>query len=88
MSDRMTGIPFNGLLELMAGEYRRSASIFGIPAGKFYRKKNGRSFRIFSERCDTPVGPAAGPHTQLTQNIICSYLTGNVGISLTFLRSA
>lgn len=26
---------------------------------------------------ETPCGPAAGPHTQLAQNIIAAYLTGS-----------
>jgi len=76
MSDRMKGIPFARLLELITGEYKRDASIFGIPQSAFYRKKNNSSFRMFGERCDTPVGPAAGPHTQLCQNIISAFLCG------------
>ncbi|WP_250909195.1 DUF418 domain-containing protein, partial [Escherichia coli] len=30
----------------------------------------------------TPVGPAAGPHTQLAQNIVTSWLTGGRFIEL------
>ena len=26
---------------------------------------------------ETPCGPAAGPHTQLAQNIVAAYLTGS-----------
>lgn len=31
---------------------------------------------IFGERLETPVGPAAGPHTQMAQNIIAAYFAG------------
>ena len=31
---------------------------------------------IFTRNLETPVGPAAGPHTQLAQNIIASYYAG------------
>ena len=31
---------------------------------------------VFGETCETPIGPAAGPHTQLAQNIVVSWLTG------------
>ena len=35
-----------------------------------------RSLPIFGERIETPFGPAAGPNTQLAQNIIAGYLGG------------
>jgi putative selenate reductase len=31
----------------------------------------------FSRRASTPVGPAAGPHTQLAQNIVLAWLAGS-----------
>ena len=36
---------------------------------------------IFTRNLETPVGPAAGPHTQLAQNIIASYYAGAVSLS-------
>ena len=35
-----------------------------------------KTIKIFGESCDTPLGPAAGPHTQLAQNIVSAYLAG------------
>ena len=32
---------------------------------------------IFGRPLETPVGPAAGPHTQLAQNIVAAYYTGS-----------
>jgi len=76
MSDRMNPISFRKLLEWIIGEYRLHNSIFGIPESHFFKKKNQKSIRIFNENCDTPIGPAAGPHTQMAQNIISAYLVG------------
>jgi putative selenate reductase len=36
----------------------------------------------FSRRAATPVGPAAGPHTQLAQNIVLAWLAGSRIIEL------
>ena len=76
MSDRMTPIPFPQLLNWIFSEYDRSQSIFGIPSVKFFHSTSQRPRKIFSEAIETPLGPAAGPHTQLAQNIVVSYLSG------------
>ncbi|MEL4013671.1 putative selenate reductase subunit YgfK [Dryocola clanedunensis] len=82
MSDIMRPIPFGELLHRMFAEYETNRSIFGIPETEFYLRDPGRQLTIFGETCDTPVGPAAGPHTQLAQNIITSWLTGGSFIEL------
>jgi len=76
MSDVMRPIPFTAMLNWMAGEYITERSIFGIPESCFFVNRGGKSIRIFDETCDTPVGPAAGPHTQLAQNIVSAYIAG------------
>jgi len=76
MSDIMRPVPFKQLLHWITEEYQMQKTIFGIPESQFFRKENQNNFRIFSETCDTPVGPAAGPHTQLAQNIVTAYLVG------------
>ena len=76
MSDVMRPIPFEQLVQRMFGEYRKQGSIFGIPRAQFFRKKSTRTLKSFGESCDAPLGPAAGPHTQLAQNIVCAYLAG------------
>ncbi len=32
---------------------------------------------IFQEKIESPFGPAAGPHTQLAQNLIAAYAGGS-----------
>ncbi len=75
MSDKMRPIPFQELIRRMFTEYRNHGSIFGIHRENFY-KGGKNSVKIFGQTCATPLGPAAGPHTQLAQNIVSSYLTG------------
>ena len=76
MSDRMTPIPFPQFINWIFSEYERTNAIFGIPSVKFFHSKSQSPLNIFSEAIETPLGPAAGPHTQLAQNIVVSYLTG------------
>ncbi|GAA3887900.1 putative selenate reductase subunit YgfK [Gibbsiella dentisursi] len=82
MADVMRPIPFEQLLKRMFSEYQQHRSIFGIPESQFYRRNPTRQMGVFGESCDTPVGPAAGPHTQLAQNIITAWLTGGSFIEL------
>jgi len=76
MGDIMRPVSFKQLLCWITEEYRSQWTIFEIPESQFFIKENGKSIQIFDESCATPVGPAAGPHTQLTQNIIAAYLVG------------
>lgn len=76
MGDIMRPVSFKQLLRWITEEYQSQRTIFGIPKSQFFIKENGKSIQIFDESCATPVGPAAGPHTQLTQNIIAAYLVG------------
>ena len=76
MAERMSTIGFDHLLNWIFSEYEKEDAIFGIPNVDFLSLKNKSSFSIFSEQIDLPIGPAAGPHTQLAQNIIASYLAG------------
>ncbi|NRT27700.1 hypothetical protein B0I68_001305 [Clostridium beijerinckii] len=49
---------------------------------KFYYNETGKSITLFNEKLSSPLGPAAGPNSQLTQNIVCAYLTGSRFIEL------
>ena len=76
MSDKMTLIPFDKMVDWVLEEYKTKASIFGIHSGKFYRNKSGKSIELFGDKLSSALGPAAGPNSQLSQNIVASYLTG------------
>ncbi len=63
-------------------ELKEKESIFGIHKNKFYKNDTGKYIELFGERLASPLGPAAGPNSQLTQNIVASYLTGSRFIEL------
>jgi len=69
----MTPIPFRELMTWITTEYRRDGAVFGVH--KPY-KAGVKKLPIFGEAIETPFGPAAGPNTQLAQNIIAGYFAG------------
>jgi len=77
MSDIMRSIPFNKLVNWILEEYDTNNTILGITKEKFFRKTGNGQIELFGGKLDTPVGPAAGPNTQLAQNIVAAYLSGS-----------
>ncbi len=75
MSDIMRPIPFGELMNWVLEEYRAEGTIFGV--NELYRHTSGKTLPIFTEHVETPFGPAAGPHTQLAQNLIAAYVGGS-----------
>ena len=73
MSELMIPIPFRELMTWITTEYQRDGSVFGVH--KPY-KAGTKKLPIFGETIETPFGPAAGPNTQLAQNIIAGYFGG------------
>lgn len=74
MSDRMTSIAFAPLMDWVLTEYKKSGSVFGVR--RAFAPEAGRSLPLFGEKLEVPMGPAAGPNTQLTQNILAAYFAG------------
>lgn len=74
MSDRMTPMPFHQLMEWIMEEKKSRNTVFGIH--RPYVADRDKTLSLFGGRLETPFGPAAGPHTQLAQNIIASYYVG------------
>ena len=73
MSEKMYPIPFDSLMNWVTSEYAQCGDVFGVH--KHYHA-SGKSLPIFGERIETPFGPAAGPNSQLAQNIIAAYAAG------------
>ena len=73
MSELMTPIPFRELMTWVTAEYQKDGTVFGVH--KPY-KAGVKTLPIFGEKIETPFGPAAGPNTQLAQNIIAAYFGG------------
>ncbi len=82
MGDKMRLLSFEELLQRIFEEYRSQRSILDLPRSSWYVKPDNSTVTIFDEACETVLGPAAGPHTQLAINILSSYLTGSRFIEL------
>lgn len=73
MSDRMTSIPFGKLMDWILEEHKKG-TLFGVR--RFFTADPSKTYEIFGRKIETPFGPAAGPHTQLAQNIVAGYAAG------------
>ena len=73
MSDIMTPIPFDRLMNRILVEHQQGA-VFGMQ--KCYQAKNLQPNTLFGRKLEGQIGPAAGPNTQLAQNIVASYYGG------------
>ncbi|MEI6456932.1 MAG: putative selenate reductase subunit YgfK [bacterium] len=77
MSDKFSPVPLPKLLTL-ALEGIRKKQFQWIPGTLFFIPRKDDPFRIrrYGKVLETPIGVAAGPHTQLALNIITSWLCG------------
>ncbi len=71
-------LPIAILLRRLVREYQREQRIFDLPTNKFWRGKPvlDLGVRSHGKPAGTPFGPAAGPHTQMAQNIVLGWLAG------------
>lgn len=71
-------IPFADLVRRMRAELETSQAIFDLPVRKWFQPVPALDFgaRHGGRRAATPLGPAAGPHTQLAQNLVLAWLAG------------
>lgn len=81
MSDRvppLTPFPLRILLGRIAEEWSTRKRIFDLPVARFYNVSEGPDLTadFMGRPAATPIGPAAGPHTQLAENIVLSWLGG------------
>ena len=75
---QLAPVPFEVLVGRMLSELERKRSAFDLPAQRFVKAYPGRdlSVAVHHRRAATPFGPAAGPHTQMAQNIALAWLAG------------
>jgi putative selenate reductase len=74
----LTPIPFGALVTRMFRGLETRQAIFDLPVSAVVRPEPGLDWAVsfHGRRVATPFGPAAGPHTQLAQNIVLSWLAG------------
>jgi putative selenate reductase len=72
----MRPIPFPELIQWVRGEYKNHGSVFGVRKEKFFRPSISGGIEMFGTKIKSPIGPAAGPNSQLAQNILAAFLAG------------
>jgi len=78
MSDMFRPIGADQLARWVFEELDGQDAIFGIPRDFFFHPDPEAPYRAeaFGQALDTPLGPAAGPHSQMAQNIVAAWLCG------------
>ena len=74
MSEKMTCMSFGQLMDWVLTEHKEKGTVFGVH--RAYQADTAKDMEIFGRNLETPIGPAAGPNTQLAQNIVASYYAG------------
>lgn len=75
MSDIMKCMPFEQLLNWIRTERTQKGTVFGVH--RPYTADASKAQTIFERKLETVIGPAAGPNSQLAQNIVASYYAGS-----------
>lgn len=88
MSDKFSPISLPRLLNFTLHEIRQNR-FMGLPGSLFFTPKISDPFCIkrYGKELETPVGVAAGPHTQLAINIIEGWLCGARYIELKTIQT-
>jgi putative selenate reductase len=74
--------PFVDLVDRMRLEFANQATIFDLPARRWWLPSQQAdapdlSVRFHDRVAGTPVGPASGPQSQMAQNLVLSWLAGS-----------
>lgn len=88
-SDKFHTISLKQLLQIVVNEFDCNKSIFGIPNELFFNpnKSSQLTTEVFNQKIHTPLGVAAGPHSQMAQNIIGAWLMGSRYIELKTIQT-
>lgn len=81
---QLVPVPLDVLINRLFRELEHKGSAFDLPSQRFVKgcPTHDLSVTIHGRRAATPFGPAAGPHTQMAQNIALSWLAGGRVIEL------
>ena len=79
MSDRFHPISMEQLTRWAFTELEHKESLFSVPLGAVFVPDPGDRFRLrkYGYDLETPFGVAAGPQSQMAQNIVVSWLCGS-----------
>ncbi len=75
----LTPMSLSTLLGRIDHEWSTRKKIFDLPNARIWRPDPAvdLGFDFLGRRCATPVGPAAGPQSQLAENIVLAWLGGS-----------
>lgn len=75
----LTPMSLAGLLGRIAHEWETRGRIFDLISARIWKPdpEVDLSFDFLGRPAATPIGPAAGPHTQMAQNIVLAWLGGS-----------
>jgi len=78
MSDRFHPVSITHLFQQLKREWETRRTMLGLPETVFFRPSAADLFRSrrYGRLLETPLGVAAGPHTQMTQNLVAAWLCG------------
>ncbi|HPE88154.1 MAG TPA: putative selenate reductase subunit YgfK [Spirochaetales bacterium] len=80
MSKIMKSMPMRELMARVVGEWTERDSAYDIPGATVRRvlelEAGSPGFKVNGTAIGLPVGPAAGPHTQIAANIVAAWLAG------------
>jgi putative selenate reductase len=74
----LTPMSLEVLLGRVAHEWATRRRIFDLPTARFFDVTSGPDLtaHFMGRPAATPIGPAAGPHSQLAENIVLAWLGG------------
>ncbi|MDR1920700.1 MAG: NAD(P)-binding protein, partial [Candidatus Adiutrix sp.] len=87
-SDKFCPASLGTHLKWILGDLARG-EIYGIPENLFFKPQKNDPFRLtrYGKVLETPIGVAAGPQTQLAQNIVAAWLTGSRYLELKTIQA-
>ncbi len=89
MSDRFHPVSMEQLTDWVFTELDERGSLFNVPRSAFFAPHPDQRYRrqLNGVLLETPVGVAAGPHTQMAQNIMTAWLVGARMIELKTIQT-
>jgi len=89
MSKDFARVSIDRLADWILREYDQRRQIFGIHESLFFTPREGDPFTMtrFGTPMESPIGVAAGPHTQMAQNLIAAWLCGSRYLELKTIQT-